>query len=162
MKKGRFAKAGSSHREVPLRGRDVLVISHCVQHRHLLISSSYIWQESKSKKSHWCTFKIGFQNIFLSIILKKHMEVGLPRKALPDHQPDVSASGAVGRGLGQGRSSWLPFSAASWEWGKCLGEVSYPICFLLYSPGTGQEPSHRNCSSQLPNPTGRARHWKAL
>ena len=35
--------------KVPLRGKDVLVISHCVQHRHLLISSGFIWQESKVK-----------------------------------------------------------------------------------------------------------------
>ena len=35
--------------KVPLRGKDVLVISHCVQHKHLLISSGFIWQESKVK-----------------------------------------------------------------------------------------------------------------
>lgn len=56
--------------KVPLQGRDVLVISHYAQHRHLLISSGFIWQESKVKNFISVLFKSVFK-IFLSIITQK-------------------------------------------------------------------------------------------
>lgn len=62
--------------KVPLQGRDVLVISHYAQHRHLLISSGFIWQESKVKNFINVLFKSLFK-IFLSIITQKAQARGI-------------------------------------------------------------------------------------